>query len=182
MSLRRLVCLGVLTLSAILPRTAWAASPSLPNLDITVYINKDGTFNYLETRTYAAGLGTGLQYYDLPSVPTSVDITEVAIDEDTYSYQQADSETDLQPVLFPNFDEDHQRLVFNPLDNTFDHITISYRVWGAVTRYLDVSDFDWMMYPPDSSAVDHVSIAINLPELTDPTELRAWVHGLTRRR
>ena len=155
---------------------AEAKDYSFPLVDIDVTINTDGSFDFVEKRTFDFDGDFSWAEYHL-SIAGAADIEGFQVSEDGRVFT---ADLSGQPGTM-QINKSNERLYAKWLyraDNEQRTFTIRYRALDAVRSYSDVGEFYWKVVGPEwDKGVGLVRTTIHLPPGAEKADLRAWGHG-----
>jgi len=166
-----LVLFGIL----LFPTPSFAKSYTIDDANIDIVINKDGSANIQETRTYTF---SGHFENGWWSTGTKKACTDTKCDRLIINNLQIKEGS--IPINFTTKTENNQQIVswkYTADDETKD-FTVFYTIENAVNNYLDTAEFYWQIIQEGWGVPTQNLIAtIHLPYPSPNESLKAWGHG-----
>ena len=163
-SLRSLWLALLLVLMLTLPATAQDKTLYWDRFDVDLYVNKDGSFDVVETQKidFTSGVFTfGYRSIDTRLVDA---ITDIRVEDESGAYVQSNSQEPGTFTVSEQGDRVEIRWYFDEAADETRTFTISYRVEGGL-RYYEGGDQVWWqaIYPERSFPVNNSVVTVNLP-------------------
>lgn len=152
---------------------ASAKEYEIPNIEVEVSINEDGTVHVTEHLTYLFDGSFSWAEYELPKEGYTA-IRDIQVSENGQSYINENSETTGTFSVSENENAVNIRWYYDAEDEnrTF---TISYTLEGALTIGNKWSQFFWNYLSDDrDKATEQLNISISLPEEVSDDSLHGW--------
>lgn len=178
---KKLLVLSILAVCLILtffPQNTYAKDYYFPKVRVNIYINKDGSFDITEERTFRFSGEFHWATYTIEKVGFK-EITNFSIADESgpYTFIQAETET---PGTFTFEDRGSQyysKFFYNVAD-TEKTFTISYTVLGGIPTYIDTSDFYWKLVGNGwDKKTELMEGFIYLPEKVLEDSIKVFGHG-----
>jgi len=153
----------------------------LPAQAIQLYINKDGSFDCVDTRSFAGTsdeeITIDISGSDIPGTLSDITVSEMA-----QSYRKIDPSERLIPGTYQEelSGDPSVRIVLRPFSNTDPSVTLSYQVNGGIVRYLDGADLRWSAGTTGGALPGSLTISVTLPEAIPGQEVDSWMHFADR--
>jgi len=158
-----------------IPSTVFAKDYSIPTANFDVQIQKDGSANVTETRTY--DFSGSYSWADEWILKKEFRITNYELSEGNKKY--AENATGL-PGTFSVQDEGNRIYIKWNYSATDEEktFTLSYKVENAVTNQKDISEFYWQLIGDQwTKGVDAVTAKIHLAYPAPDSQIWAFGHG-----
>lgn len=155
---------------------SFAKDYSIPKVKIDVTINKDGSANFIEERTYSFQGNFSFGYYDLPKKGyESLELFEIY--ENDYVYKKDTSK--IQKTYYIEDIGNYYRVNFyysaNDETKTFRFI---YKLNGVIKVYEDFGEFYWKLQGDGwDKKVDEFEAIINFVSSIPKENYFIWAHG-----
>lgn len=173
--------LGLLVLPLLLaaPQPASAKDYIFPSIEIEVLVNRDGTFDVIEQRSYQFDGSFSWGTYELPLRSGYESIADFRISEGERPFELTERATE-EPYTYTIEVRDDKFVAtfyYRAEDQTRTY-TFAYRVIGGITKYQDVAELNWRFIGTGwDKPARNVSVTVNLPDSAPEGELLAWGHG-----
>lgn len=171
-------CLAATLLAPVFAVRAEAKDYYFPKVKVTVRLERDGSFQLVEERTYRFTGEFHWAEYRLPR-PGYSGLSGFSIADETGPYRQVDADAG-EPgtfVLNESPEAYTARFYYSAAD-TEKTFTISYRIHGAVRVHEDAADFYWKLVGSGwDKRTSSFEGYVELPQEVDPERLYVFDHG-----
>ncbi|MCD6167790.1 MAG: DUF2207 domain-containing protein [Caldisericia bacterium] len=176
--MKKLYLCMILTIIIIFSLTlpAYAKDYYFPKVNIEIHINKDGSFNVVEERTYHFSGSFHWATYSLEKSGFSK-LTDFSISDENGEYRREDSE---EPGTYLFYDEGTRYFAkfFYSAENEDKTFIIKYKILDGLKVYLDTADFYWKLIGKGwEKKTKLLTAKIYLPESTEPEKIYVFGHG-----
>jgi uncharacterized membrane protein len=154
----------------------FAKSYYFKKVDIQIQINKDGSFDLTEKRTFSFSGDFTWAEYDLPKSGYTK-LENFSISDENGLYVESDN---AEPSNFYMVDEtDIYKIVFfYNARNTEKTFTIKYRIVGGIKAYNDIADMYWKLIGSGWDVrTSDLTALIRLPESVNQDKYMVFGHG-----
>ena len=147
-----------------------------PKVNIEIHINKDGSFNVVEERTYHFSGSFHWATYSLEKEGFS-ELTDFSISDENGEYKRESGE---KPGTYLFYDEGTRYFAkfFYSAENEDKTFIIKYKILDGLKVYLDTADFYWKLIGTGwEKKTELLTAKIYLPESTEPEKIYVFGHG-----
>lgn len=147
-----------------------------PALEVTIWLQADGSLLVQEDRTYAFNGRYSEGYRTFPT-DGMARFSGFEVSETGKSYQVNESREPGSMRVEENQNEKELQWFYDARDTT-RVFSIRFRVDGAVQRFEDVAVLYYQVISADwEKVIDNISVQVIPPEPLDATDVRQWWHG-----
>lgn len=173
-----LVLAVLMILSVLLPARTCAKDYSFPSVKITVYIRNDGSFDFIEERTYFFSGEFHWATYTLQKEHfESIENFTVADEVGNYELVEFDNERE-RTYTFQETASSYNCKFYYYANNETKTFKFSYRIKGGIIAYNDVADFYWKLIGTGwEKKTDVLEAFIYLPEVVAENDIKVFGHG-----
>ena len=170
------VILSIFTLF-INPEDTSAKSYNFKNVDVQITINKDGTFDLIEKRTFSFSGDFSWAKYELPIIGfDKLENFSISDENGPLKYDNITSSPSTY-YLTESYGK-YSCYFFYNASNTDKTFTIKYRIIGGIKAYKDVADMYWKLIGTGWDVrTEKLTALIRLPEEINIDELLVFGHG-----